>query len=225
MRLRQYLPAQLRVATLLNSDTLVSFAARELGNFELWPTVAILNNLVPPYIGAINSPPVAGIALPGQKLFVPINTSSASATTPSQAITTQVPTYENNYLGVDIYLGPLGQNDMTQWTGDFNLISGYQNLQNAILRRLQTTIGNLMFHPNYGSRIPPEIGNIMTSATAGYIKAYAESAILTDPRVYEVTNVTATADTTVYAVGITATVTPNGGNVSSTQINEVLQPA
>lgn len=222
LKLRQYIPAALRVVTLRNSDTLVSLAARELGNFELWPSIAILNSLSPPYIAPIGSAPIAGLAVPGQQLFIP--TDAATAATTNQSVTTQVPTYENNYLGIDLYLGPMSQAEMLPWTGDFTLISGYNNLQNALLRRLKTTLGSLVFHPQYGSRIPPEVGAVTTAAVSGYLKAYAEAAIVSDPRIYQVTSITATVNTADYGVQITATATPNGSENTSVSVNEVLQP-
>jgi nucleoid-associated protein YgaU/phage baseplate assembly protein W len=220
VQLRQYIPEAVLTTILRNGDTLVSLAARELGNFELWPQIAALNGLIPPYILPLGSAPMAGFAVPGQQIFLPSTTSTIT-----QPIGTQVPTYENNYLGVDFYLGPLSQVDMNVWTGDFNLISGYNNLSTALTRRILTTLGMLIFHPQYGSRIPPEVGAVLTSTVAGYLNAYAQSAILTDPRVNQVSAISTTVNSPNGAIQITATAIPNGAGSSSVTLNEVLEPA
>jgi len=218
LKLRQYVAQRLKIVTVKNSDTLVLIAARELGNFERWPEIATINNLQPPYIGAVGQSPVSGLAIPGQQIFLPVDDNSSTNPTPT---TTTPLSYENNYLGVDLYLGPLDQADMLPWTGDFNTQSGYDNLATALGRRIQTTLGSLIFHTEYGSRIPPEVGNVSTATTLSDIEAYAKSAIATDPRVDTVTNVSAKSPA-YGTVQVTATATSNGSSTQTSQVNEVL---
>jgi phage baseplate assembly protein W len=219
LKLRQFIPQQLRVYTVKNNDTLVLIAARELGNFERWPEIATINNLQPPYIGSVGQRPTAGLAVPGQQIFLPVNSSNTGNS--SSNVATTVPNYETNYLGVDLYLGPLSDADMLPWTGDFNVQSGYDNLATALGRRIQTTLGSLIFHSDYGSRIPPEVGNVSDATTLSNIEAYAESAIQTDPRVNSVTGVTATSPA-YGTIQVSATAIPNGNSTQTTQVNQVV---
>lgn len=86
------------------------------------------------------------------------------------------PVNSQNVLGTDIYLTP-------EWGGDFQSIYGINNLSYALGRRLQTTLGSLTYEPTYGSRIPPEIGQVSNAQTAQHLIAFAKSALLQDPRV------------------------------------------
>ena len=209
--LRQQVAGNIQLATVRENDNLMDMAARSLGNFEQWTQIAATNNLQPPYIA---SGVTALTAVPGQQLFLPT----------TGVVQTQgtVPSYTLNYLGVDIYYGPLNQ-DIAVWAGDFQLISGYQNLSFSLGRRLQTTLGSLVYHNDFGSRIPPEVGTITDSNTLSYITAYAKSALLSDPRVNKIVSASTTAYQN-YAINVTATVLPNGAGSQAASVNEVLGP-
>jgi hypothetical protein len=200
-----------RLVTVRVGDSLMDIAARELGNFEQWYEIAQVNGLQPPFIGPTPAP---GIASPGQQLFLPTPTT----TTPQGP----VPSYLINYLGVDIYLGPLNQ-DMLPWSGDYPTIAGYQNLTFSLGRRLQTTLGGLIYHLNFGSRVPPEVGTIDSGAESGHIQAYTESALLSDPRVNSIISCTVTSLPN-YLIAVQSTVQPNGLGAASATVNEVLGP-
>jgi phage baseplate assembly protein W len=211
LQLEEQAPSQVQLTPVRVGDTLMDIANRVMGNFEQWYSIAQFNGLVPPFIsptGGVN------VAKPGDRLYIP----SATSTT---TVSTQ-PSYTVNYLGVDLYYGPINQ-EMIPWGGDFETIAGYQNLAISIGRRLQTTITTLIYHNAYGSRIPPEVGQPINSATSGNIQAYAQSAILSDPRVNSITSITMTLQTS-YAISIEATVLPNGYGATSVLVNEVLQP-
>jgi len=81
------------------------------------------------------------------------------------------------------------------WNGDIPLISGPTNLSSALARRIMTTLGTLIYHSSYGSRIPPEVGEIQDVSTANLITAFGESALLNDVRVQSVLS----AETTINA--------------------------
>lgn len=168
--------SQVQLGTLLMNNSLMDFAAKNMGDYSQWTEVITANNLQPPFISQTPSPNEVS---PGQQLFLPTGQQS----TP---ILPQQPTYELNFLGTDIYYGPSSQ-DLV-WTGDFQIITGYANIQNALLRRLKTPIGSLIYHSVYGSRIPGEIGAIASTNITSHIDDYAESALLGDPRVESLTN-------------------------------------
>lgn len=219
--LRSAPPVQVRLVTVRRGDTLMRIAARELGDFERFQEIASLNSLVPPYIGNTAQ---TGVALPGQQIYVP--TTQGGASGPVQSNAYQAPSYERAYLGVDIFYGPLDQ-DMQAWTGDLQTISGYDNLGFSLGRRIRTPVGALLFHQEFGSRVPGEIGNILTlsNGTATYLGAYATSCFLSDPRVAAVSSLTVSVQTEKYGFGITADITPNGANTPATSVDEVFGSA
>lgn len=212
LSLRDQVSGNIQLAVIHEDDNLMDVAARKLGNYEEWNSIASTNNLLPPYI---SSTPSASTAAPGQEIFLP-----TTGTVQTQGT---APSYTLNYLGVDLYYGPLNQ-DMLPWTGDFNTISGYDNLAFSLGRRMQTTYGDLIYHPDFGSRIPPEAGAISDQNTLAYITAYARSCVLSDPRVNRVLSADVQSYQN-YAINVTVKVLPNGLGSKSAVVNEVIGPA
>ena len=202
---------QVNQTTLLNGESLMDVAARCLGNFELWTEIAALNNLMPPYVAMIGS---SGVAAYGTNILLP---------TPgvSQAAAGATVSYNTNFLGTDLYVGPIN-GDMPTWTGDFQTITGLTNLAWALGRRLQTPINSLIYHQTYGSRIPPEVGMVLDNATAGQINAYGTSALLSDPRVQSVINAISTLLPSSQGIQFTGTVQPKGQGSTPTVVNQVI---
>ena len=212
LALRQPVASQVNLATVLNGDTLMDVAARSLGNFEEWTSIATTNSLQPPYVGVTASP---GVAAYGSQILLPTSGAQPSALSAP-------PSYTANFLGIDLYIGPIN-GPMPPWTGDFQTIAGYQNLAISLGRRLQTTLGTLIYHSDYGSRIPPEVGQVQTSSTAGQIAAFGKSAILSDPRVAAVLAATATLGPN-GLVAFQGVVQPGGFGSSPVSINETISP-
>lgn len=214
--LRDVAGPQVTLGTLRHGDTLLTFSARETGNFENWRLIAEINGLQPPYITSVKTPTTA---IPGEQLFLPAPGNMQVSMTVQAG---SVPTYINNYLGIDKYFGQLNL-PMLAWSGDYQVISGYDNLAISLGRRLQTVLGSLIYHPLFGSRIPPEVGSIASSHAAGLIKAYTVSALLSDPRVNKISSINVTLPGN-YSVSVSATVLPNGLQQHEVTINEVLGP-
>lgn len=208
---QQQPPSQIQLETVRQNDTLPNIAARALGNFELWTQIAAYNNLVPPYIS--NVPGIPGVASPGQNLFISQPNGSVNN---GNAID-----YEARFLGTDLYLGPMNV-AMNPWSGDFNLIQSYQNLSFSLGRRLQTTLRTLIFHPDFGSRIPPEIGSITDSRFAGQLLAFAQSAILADPRVDSIASLSIQVGPNSQSYQITGSVVPKGFSKLGSDANPIL---
>jgi phage baseplate assembly protein W len=183
----------------------MSIAARQLGDYSKWQQIANINGLLPPYFAAVPTP---NMVSPGQQLYLPTDGIPANVV-PAQGAAS----YEISFLGYDIFYGALNQ-DMAPWTGDFVTISGYSNLAFSLGRRLQTPLGNLIYHMDFGSRIPPEVGNILTQDTVGHIGAFAVSAVLSDPRVQQVVSVNAQALTN-QGVSVSLVALPKGQTNSS----------
>lgn len=152
---------------LRNAESLMDFAARTTGDFANWTNIAALNGIQPPYPGMTNP----ALALKGKPLF----TAGTPAGTSTQA------TYAANVLGVDYDFGPIN-GAQPPWLGDISLITGYFNFARAIGRRLQTPLGSLVYHQDYGCSIPAEIGAIQSTDEAARLVEYGKSAIKGDPR-------------------------------------------
>lgn len=207
--MRQPVLANTSLARVRNNDTLMDVAARETGDFENWQSIATLNGLQPPWTGP------GGTAY-GSQVLLP--------TGQQQPTSSVIPNYETNLLGVDFYLGPVNS-PMLPWVGDFQLIAGYNNLRNALGRRLQTPIGSLIYHMDFGSRIPFEVGAVQNQETAGHITAYGVSALLSDPRVAAVPSAfTVIASGGAGLASFTGDVEPVGWNAVALRVNEVLAP-
>lgn len=194
-------------AVLKMGETMMDFANRTLGDYTQWTAIATANDLVPPYIGTT---PAVGIAVPGQKLFLP-----------PFSINSPLGNYTDAYLGTDIDLGPLYSN-YTQWTGDFTLIKGLDNYTAALSRRILTPIGTFVFHPSYGSALPARIGNITTASEAFLLSSFLKSSLLSDPRTKAVNQITA-YPVKFGQIVMTALVTPYGSN-TVVPFNLVLAP-
>ncbi len=101
--------------------------------------------------------------------------------------------------------------DRKAWRKDFNLISGGQNLQQAIVMRLLTPRGDLshLGHPDYGARVHELIGSGNTETNRNLLKLFILEAVKREPRVEKVTQLDIrTSPGTRSTVDVTLTVQP-----------------
>jgi hypothetical protein len=193
-------------AILRNAETLLDLAARELGNFENWPQIVSANALQPPFPGPTNQ----NVALAGQQLYMPgSNVQIGANTTP--------PTYPNSVMGVDYNFGPIN-GSQPAWTGELPTLTGYLNFAAALGRRLQTPLGSLVYHRNYGSRIPPEVGAIQSLQEAQKLIVLASAAINADTRTGRILSVTGSVQPGFLAT-INAVVIPKGPSATPVSIS------
>ena len=169
-------------AILSNNDTLLDLAARETGSFENWTTIASINGLTPPYPGPTNQ----AVAQSGRQLYMPGSsvTTGAGGTPPS---------YPDSAMGTDYWFGPIN-GVQPAWNGDIPLITGLLNFAAALGRRIQTPIGSLTYHTEYGSRIPGEVGAVQSADEASRLAAFGKAALAADKRTGRVLSATATTE-------------------------------
>ena len=178
---------------------LMDVAAQNLGNFERWNQLA----------GTVPAPWGAGALNPGTYITL---ASGSPALTQAQI------------LGTDLNFGAQNQ-PIPTWTGDFQTNTGISNFRASLGRRLATTLGSLIYHQTYGSRIPPEIGEILTIGGSALITAYGQAAISADPRTQSILSATTTTiNGAPNAVQFNATVQPIGPGLQPIGLNEVLSP-
>ncbi|MBV8749335.1 MAG: GPW/gp25 family protein [Candidatus Eremiobacteraeota bacterium] len=77
---------------------------------------------------------------------------------------------------------------------DLETIAGRDNLQQALLLRFMTRVGELavLGHPDYGSRLSELIGELNDDTRRNLAKLYTLEALQAEPRVAKVLSVTAT---------------------------------
>jgi hypothetical protein len=216
LTLRKSVSSTINLAQVRTNDSLMDVAARNLGDYSQWSNIAALNGLSAPWTGY--APDSTTIANYGNDILLPPSFGS------NYVAGYPVPSYVTDILGVDIYLGPMNA-PMPPWTGDFQTITGYANLAFSLGRRLQTTIGDLIYHTQFGSRIPPEVGSVQAAYELQRISAYGESALLSDGRVSSVVSATATAPSGGNSlVTFSATVQPVGFGTQPISVNQTFTP-
>ena len=84
------------------------------------------------------------------------------------------------------------QADLSATSGDLEIVSGRDNLQQALMLRLVIHQGELaaLSHPRYGSRVHELIGEPMDRPNLDLLRRYVRKALKADPRVSEVVSVT-----------------------------------
>jgi phage baseplate assembly protein W len=81
---------------------------------------------------------------------------------------------------------------------DLETITGKENLEQALLLRFVTHVGELavLGHPDYGSQLYTLIGELNNDANRNLAKLYTLEALAAEPRVQEVVSVDVTQDAT-----------------------------
>jgi len=175
-----------RFAETNHGDTLQQIALRELGDGSRWPELVALNGLRPPFLVDDLADVAPGVLLTGQLIKVP-SASGQVRTTDADLV------FER-----DVQLTDAG--DIVADGGDFGLVSGLDNLRQALRNRLETDRGELVFHPAYGSLLRRIIGTVNGPTAALLASSYTKAALLSDSRVRRVTSAKARVSGDVVAV-------------------------
>ena len=200
------------LATLRVGESLQDLATRTTGDFEDWQAIAALNGLTPPYPGASNQ----ALALNGNaQLLLPTPGSAPASGAP-------VPSYAANVLGTDWDFGPINGSP-PGWTGDVPLITGNLNFARAIGRRIQTPLSSLIYHSDYGSRIPDEVGAVQGDDEAPKLAQFGRAAVVADPRTGYVVSCTATTEPG-FLASVSIAVQPIGPGSTPVVVNETISP-
>lgn len=155
-------------------DNLQLIAFRELGDAAQWPILIAYNKLIYPYITDDPTEAGPGVILTGAQILVPAPVPVIQATTdPTLVFEVDVALDQNGLLQADA-------------SGDFAIVSGAANLQQALANRVTTDAGELIYHGEYGTLIRQLLG-AMNGPNAGLLAAaYDTAAVLLDPRVLSV---------------------------------------
>lgn len=172
-------------------DTLQALCAREIGDATVWAEIAAFNGLKPPYIVDDPELVVPGVVVSGSQIRLPAPTSFVSAATDPEAV----------FL-VDIQLSKgrmqFGAN------GDLTMLSGRDNLRQALVHRIVTPRGELVMHADYGSLLSRILGAANGPTARLLAGQYARAAVLADSRVSAVRQPKATVNGDVVTVELDA---------------------
>jgi len=180
----------LSVVIIGGDDTLQSIAKQNLGDESLWPYIAAVND------GISNNDDL----VPGEELFIPIQVEPAEGQNKEQFILTE--DASRDPYGSDIRLDANG-NLVIQENSDLALISGIENVKQAIDLRLNTEVGSLIKQSAYG--ITAQAGFAGTSMAIRYLKLSIRSTVIQDPRIQSVDNLIASLGKDVLHVSMNIT--------------------
>jgi len=186
-----------RFAQIHRGDTLQRIAQRELGDATRWVELIAINDLAPPYLTGDPLAAGAKVKLYGDSLIVPAVGARAPSTTDAERV----------FLA-DVAL--VGGQLRAGEDGDLGIVAGRDNLKQAYRNRIDTPLGDLIFHPAYGCGVHSMKGQAGRAGTAVLAAQYVRTALLADPRTQSV--LSAKADLAGDAVEVTATAQPITGS-------------
>jgi phage baseplate assembly protein W len=166
--------------TVRQGDTVRMIAQRELGSAELWIDIVSLNNLSYPYVSDI---PGTGIAVPGDELIIPVDSS--------------IEIQEETSFGTDLHLSTDKFNltlasggDLTVGVdGDYSLVAEMDCLKQDLSHRKMTPLGTLPYHPTYGSELTTIVGSKKDVNWKIKAQLETERTLRCDPRISDVRDV------------------------------------
>lgn len=173
------------------NTTLERIALKYLGNPERWIEIAVLNNLVPPYVITDISDTTPNVIHPGQTLLLPSTKTAVTSSLPQAPLLPQFNglSQTDKNFGIDLKVNGDFDLDFTN-TGDINLVEGFQDLLQAVILKLGYEKGDLLYHPEIGAAL--DIGsktpNILNVQSAIF------NAVLSDPRIQSISNLSALKD-------------------------------
>lgn len=190
--------------TIKSGDTIEAVSLTTLGDSKYWKSIAEFNGLAYPYITDIVPQPDKTLG-PGQSIAIP-NALLASVTG-NLILGSMSPNNQSVdfALGTDFALDSNG--DIVFENGDIKLISGIQNMKQAMFLKLNIRRGELVSHAHYG--MADLKGYRTTSLLAAKAAAEFHDTILSDARVAELKNasVNISGDTLNYSAEVNVKLT------------------
>lgn len=198
----------LRQVKVRHGDDLRSLALRELGDAARWTEVAQLNELRLPFVvrSFRTEDRLAGTVVWGDTVLVP-----------SRHYFGRVATETSTY-GQDVQLV---NGAMVAVAGDLAVVSGRDNMVQALRHRLQTLRGELIYHPQYGSSARLAIGMKAGVFSSLLAAGWTHETLLKEPRIFAVEGVDAEAEGDAIKVAARVVLINDNGPID---VNLVLNP-
>jgi hypothetical protein len=162
-------------------ESLLTIANRFLGSPLLWTELAEINRAQDAYTDADGIPYRAGSVI-----LIPVSVPNlAPMLLPQASHTTE------DAIAVDLLLDLNG--DLLFNGDDAELVSGEDNLRQAVINRIRTATDDITAAPRYGLRASL-VGAKLTEQVSAYMTAHIREQVLLDPRVLDVRDITLTRD-------------------------------
>lgn len=188
-------PEEARAAGLYTSyilkagESLLTIANRFLGSPALWTELAEINRSQDAYTDANGAPYRAGSVI-----LIPVSVANlAPMLLPQASFTTE------DAIAVDLLLDLNG--DLLFNGDDVELVSGEDNLRQAIINRIRTATDDITAAPRYGLS-SSLIGAKLTEQVSAYMTAHIREQVLLDPRVLDVRDITLTRSGSTVDIGM-----------------------
>lgn len=166
---------------ILPSDTITLSEGVNFGSGIVQSVSGSVITLVAPIVGTFRAGSVMSIFTNQQNITTQVLRTGDTLLYPSDNTVVKA---QNNYaliLGTDWQLDQNGF--LKRVNRDIGVIKGLSNLAQALKLRMQTEIGNLKLHPNYGNRLFSVLGESGSAYFSGLAKHYAAECCNQDPRV------------------------------------------
>jgi len=176
----------LNLYTVGGEDTLQSIALDKLGSEDLWIFIAYVN----PDITSNDD------LVSGTQIFIPVQVDLSDTSSKELFIFSE--DISRDPYGTDIKIDSYG--NLLFVNNDFVLVSGVENVRQAIDLRLNTEVGSLITQAGYG--ITAQAGFAGTTMALRYLKMAIRTTIMQDPRVESVDNMRLTLESDSVFIGM-----------------------
>ena len=177
-------------------ETVQSIANKYLSDTSLWMELVEFNSLVYPYIVKSRKDKMTNpdhLLTVGDSIILPVTNNSSDLSYSTMTDYDQKNAYDMS-MGMDIDLEIPDydeiQNILVMHDSDDHhdvaTVSGIDNLKNSIRRRLLTSYGSLLYHPDYGTHLLDMVGEKINDNLVEDVKVEILRTVKTDPRVSDV---------------------------------------
>jgi len=165
-------------------DTLERLSLRLLQDVKRSWEVIDINGLVAPFFDTGEFPCTTGanIARPGDQIFLPPDALVPQRETSRTEMDIELYGRDLKLLGTNAGFLEVTVDELTH-------VEGIDNISQALVERIYTTVGELVLHPEYGLQTPLVIGVPGTEEQIAFNGLEVSRAVVSDPRVTRVSDV------------------------------------
>lgn len=168
-------------------DTLERLAAQYLNDSHRWGEIVEANNLKPPFITDDFTSTASGVLKIGDDILIPVPPTSTFSQVPKGPETNLIKDLDEveRSFGVDFKFDSNFDLILSN-LNDFELVSGTDNVSQAIVLKLAYTPGDVIRHPMIGAGVIPGI----KTPVVDIVKDDVIRSLLQDPRIERIDSIT-----------------------------------